>query len=144
MGAGISRMSALSCIDDWVCEARLAQYSARSLAKRRLVSASQLRRFFLQLFRRPPQEWLDELRLWHAMELLVQGRSTKEVASLLSFADTAHLCHRFKEYHGCTPSDFLKIHTRRIREAKAKLGFFPEESFPWKAAERALERQRCD
>src|SRR5688500_6619127 len=102
--------SRLLAINDWLRRAHEAHYDCNRLAALCQISTSQLRRFFLAYFYRPPQDWLDELRLWDAMEILAQGEPVKQVAFAVHFGSVAHFCHRFKEYHGCRPSEFRRIH----------------------------------
>src|SRR5688572_27351267 len=72
--------SRLQFITDWIQRGRESRYDAKALAKLCNVSSSQLRRYFSYSFLRPPQEWLDELRLWHATEILASGQPVKNVA----------------------------------------------------------------
>ena len=129
-------MSRLNAITDWIEKGRNAQYQATKLAALCRISESQLRRFFLERFSRPPQEWLNELRLWDALEILSQGHPVKYTASVLNFADATHFSHCFKRYFGRSPAAFAwvmedgtgtEIGTRRAREAE-----------PWVSARRRL------
>ena len=104
--------SRLLAINDWLTRGHKAAYDSTKLATSCQVSPSQLRRFFLAYFYRPPQEWLDELRLCNAMKVLAQGQQIKLVAFVFHFGSVPHFCHRFKEYHGCTPSEFQQVHPR--------------------------------
>ena len=117
-------MSRLDAVTDLVEKAKLARYHAKALARLCLVSPSELRRYFKQVFGRPPQEWLDELRLMHAARLLVSGVSIKEVVFQLHFTHESQFYHRFKDHNGCTPREFLhryfddeKKRTDRLRLA---------------------------
>lgn len=101
-------MSRLGAINNWIERARESKYDSVKLAENCRISPSQLRRFFLEHFFRPPQEWLDELRLWDALSILQQGESIKCTAAQLDFADGSHLSHRFKEYFGCSPKRLLR------------------------------------
>ena len=97
-------MCRLQLIHDWIERGRQANYNAVRLAALCTVSPSQLRRYFAEHFYRPPQEWLNELRLWDAMQLLSEGHPVKNVATTLHFSDPNHFSHVFKRYHGCAPS----------------------------------------
>lgn len=137
------QMSRLDRFRDWTHRAREAQYSASRLAKLCGVSQSQLRRFFNEMAGMPPQRWLNELRLWHAMAMLWNGSSVKEVAITLRFSSPSHFCNKFKEYHGCTPTRALQIYSELMdkrRKKHADFEGYPNTlSEPWKDAERALE-----
>ena len=125
------RASQLERIADWALRAQEAGYRAGELAKLNGVSLRQLERFFIDYFRRPPQDWLDELRLIKAALFLVSGRRVKEVATLLGFRDMSHFSRRFERYHGCRPMQFVRIHDRRMAERKRKFkAWFPGESIP--------------
>lgn len=116
-------MSRLDRINDWLERASLAHYRAASLAKNCSVSQSQLQRFFAVTLRDSPQHWLNEVRVWEAAYLLLASElSVKEIAGKLHFANESHLCHRFKEYFGCSPSQFVHLPAARL--------FGPEQAFP--------------
>ena len=138
-------MSRLDLITNWCEYARATGYSVSRLAKRCRVSPSQLRRFFMKSAGMSPHDWLNQLRLWRAMELLRKGLSVKEVATALHFCSSSHFCNSFKQYHGCTPSSFLYIYNDRIECTRRKFSqlepdtiFHPE---PWAEAEKTLERR---
>jgi AraC-like DNA-binding protein len=124
-------MGRLELISDWIELARQAHYSSDTLAVLCSISPSQLRRFFNESYGRPPQEWLSELRLWHAMERLCAGAAIKEVAADLHFGGSAHFCHQFKRYHGCTPKKCVWLFHHRRRQAA---GTADELILPWKIA----------
>ena len=100
-------MSRLERIKDWEERARLAHFNATELASLCMISYSQLRRYFLQWHGEPPQEWMKKIRLRLAAELLhASNLSVKDIARDLCFADESHFCHHFKNFFGCTPSEF--------------------------------------
>jgi AraC-like DNA-binding protein len=102
-------MSRLVFVKDWIVRARRANYDAVHLARLCDISPSQLRRFFLQHYFRPPQEWLNELRLWDATKLLAEGWQIKQIAAHLNFGSDSQFCRCFKRYRGCCPTEFLLI-----------------------------------
>lgn len=131
-------MKRLDLIEDWAKLGREARYRAEGLALVCSVSGSQLRRYFAPTYGLAPQGWLNELQNWDAMELLCEGQLVKEVAAKLCFGNESHLCHRFREYHGCTPGECVMIYRLRVERARQS-GSSSEEIFlPWKAAERRL------
>lgn len=133
-------MRRLDRIEDWADRARQAKYDAGDLANVCTVSSTTLRRYFNLVYGRPPQDWLNELRIWHAMELLCDGLGVKEVASQLNFGGSSHLCHRFKEYHGCTPMECVLAF--RLRSFKAEKSVGQDAiALPWKTAEYSLLRK---
>jgi AraC-like DNA-binding protein len=100
-------VSRLDWINDWIDKARRSRYNSARLAELCGVSNSQLRRYFLIRFFRPPREWLDEVRLWHSLEMFVENHSAKFVAATLDFSDTAHLSRQFRKYFGEPPSIYV-------------------------------------
>src|SRR5688572_4948350 len=113
-------MRRLEFVDDWAELARKAQYHSPALALICSVSQSQLRRHFNDHCGCSPQPWLNELRLWHAMEMICGGSPTKVVAAELHFADAPQLCHQFRAYHACTPSECFRIYQERLTSPVAK------------------------
>ena len=123
--------SQLERISDWAPLAQEARYRAAELAKLTRVSLRQLERFFMEHFRRPPQDWLDELRLIKAAVLLVSGHRVKEIAPTLGFRQVSHFSRRFVQYFGCRPIQFMRVHDQRLAERKKKFAaWFPNESIP--------------
>ena len=104
-------MSRLDRIADWEKLGRKAMYDCSKLAKLCLVSPTQLRRYFVLKFRKPPQRLLTEMRLWDAAHLLCSSQlSVKDIARELDFANESLLCHQFKAYFRCRPSEFAQLH----------------------------------
>lgn len=123
-------MCRLDCVCDWIERGREAHYSGAELAILCGISQSQLRRFFLEKFLRPPQEWLNELRLWDAAEMLAKGKIVKEVAHFLFFADASHFSHSFQRYFRCAPTSFTSVLRERQRKSK-----FASDEQPWISAQ---------
>jgi AraC-like DNA-binding protein len=103
-GKGIELMtSRLDRIRDWALLAKSSRYSASALAQECGVSPRQLERFFQERMKKSPHQWLRELRMQRAVELLREGSSVKQVAPELCYKDTAHFCRDVKNYFGTTP-----------------------------------------
>lgn len=123
--------SQLERTSDWALLAEKARYRASELAKLSRISLRQLERYFIEHFGRPPQEWLDELRLIKSTLLLAKGHRVKEVAAMLGFSDVSHFSRRFERYHGCRPVQFVRIYDRRLAERRKKIeAWFPGEQIP--------------
>ena len=97
-------MNVLKRITNWPDRAREAQFQRQKLALACGVSCRYLNKFFVEEFHRPPQEWLDELRMWDAWRMLAEGKAVKEVAYMLGFKQVSHFSRVFKGYHGVCPS----------------------------------------
>lgn len=135
--------SHLDLIQDWPTRARSARYSCATLAGKCCVSDRHLRRYILQEFGRTPHDLLSQLRLWDAARLLCEGNRIKEVTFDLGFDNSANFCRAFKEYHGCTPSEFVRFAQQRQRdflEMSAGLGIEnpAHPPLPWSRAEFVL------
>lgn len=131
-------MCRLDFVDDWIWAGKEARYSSRLLAEACSVSASQLRRYFQHVFGCPPQKWLDQLRSWHAMELLCAGRSVKETAGELFFSTVSHFCHQYRYFHHSTPMDSVHLYRQQLERALRENLDDEQIARPWKAAERRL------
>ena len=79
--------SRLDHIDDWAKLAGTANYKVGALARVCGVSVRQLFRFFEEKHNRSPHEWLHELRMRRASELLCDKSTAKEVAIKLNYKE---------------------------------------------------------
>ncbi len=68
------------------------------------LSPSQFQRQFKSKMTMPPYAWLSRLRMEEALSLLLQGKSSTDVAMLVGFYDQAHFVRAFKTCYGITPS----------------------------------------
>ena len=98
-------------------------------------------------FHRPPQEWLDELRMWEAFRMLCGGAAVKEVAFSLSFKQVSHFSRAFTQYHGFCPSQCAeKFDASRQLSLQRLASIFADDLLPpamlpppfWMQAEMAL------
>lgn len=89
--------------------AREAGYRARELAKVCGLSTRQLQRRFKLALGRTPQDWLDELRMKTAEDMLLQGCSVKCAALETGFRQVSHFCRCFKAKHHVTASQFVLL-----------------------------------
>ena len=104
-------------VELWKGLALGAQYNASKLASLCEVSLRTLQRQFQEILGRPPQRWLNELRIHTAQRLLHQGASIKEIASDLGFKHSSHFCRQFKRQAKMTPSQFAALASRSIYTA---------------------------
>jgi AraC-like DNA-binding protein len=63
-------------------------------------------RSFRKVMGLPPHEFLNQVRVMRAMELLASGVPIIQVALETGFADQSHLNKRFKRFVGITPKQF--------------------------------------
>jgi AraC-like DNA-binding protein len=88
---------------DWPKLAKQANWSVTKLASFCKVSPRTLERHFRRSTGKSPKEWLAEQRQRQALELLRDGSSVKETASLLGYSHAHHFSREFKERWGYSP-----------------------------------------
>lgn len=82
-------------------------FTVDMLARSVFTSPSSLFRKIKETLGITPQHLIRDLRLQHAMELMVHGRSSVSmVAHCAGFFDHAHFCRCFKAVFGCAPSAY--------------------------------------
>ena len=70
------------------------------------LSRYQLLRAFRTTMGIPPYAWLAQYRVKRARGLLASGLRPAEVATLVGFADQAHLTRWFRRVMGVTPAAY--------------------------------------
>jgi AraC family transcriptional activator of mtrCDE len=84
-------------------------YTLESLASLAAMSRSTFARHFEQHFARTPMDYLRDVRLRRAAQLLqVGGSSVDGVASKVGYASRSHFSQAFSEQFGRTPTEFRK------------------------------------
>jgi AraC-like DNA-binding protein len=91
----------------WHRAAEESGYHAGKVAISLGISRRQLYRYTIATFGRSPQEWLNDVRLTTAGQLLMQTRYAKLVAFDLGFKQLSHFSREFKRFYGVTPTLFL-------------------------------------
>jgi AraC family transcriptional activator of mtrCDE len=73
------------------------------------MSRSTFTRHFEQSFGRTPMDYLRDIRLRRAAQLLrIKGLSIDGVASKVGFASRSHFSHAFHDQFGCSPASFRR------------------------------------
>lgn len=85
-----------------------AQLSVSDLAHVVALSESRFSAVFRQFTGLSPMEYLNEMRLGHAQNLLLAGESQKNAAQKSGFSSASYFCRKFKQYSGKTPGEFCK------------------------------------
>ncbi|HWY29504.1 MAG TPA: helix-turn-helix transcriptional regulator [Candidatus Acidoferrum sp.] len=88
----------LNCVENWPELAKQANWTVGKLAKQCKVSPRTLERFFLKNMVKSPKTWLLEQRQQQAGNLLHNGYSVKELASILGYKYPSHFSLEFKRY----------------------------------------------
>lgn len=69
------------------------------------ISASSLQRAFTKCLAMSPKQYLIQLRMNHALELLTKNElSVKEISFACGFTDEKYFSRAFKKRYGCSPS----------------------------------------
>lgn len=85
------------------------RYSAAELSKRFGISESSLKNYFKGIFGRGFGEYLNELRMVKAAELLKDGSmKVSEVAAAVGFATQSRFARAFKLYYGAAPMEYVR------------------------------------
>ena len=84
-------------------------HTVESLADVGHMSRSTFARHFEQCFGRTPMDYLRDVRLRRAAQLLqTSGLSMDGVSSKVGYASRSHFSRAFHEQYGCSPADFRK------------------------------------
>jgi AraC-like DNA-binding protein len=111
----------LSSITDWPLRARAACFKCDRLAAHCFRSERQLERHFRFHFQKAPKQWMQELRMSLARELIEHGYSTKAVASELCYNGPCQFCREFKKFFGHPPQHFAPLPQCRIQSMMSGL-----------------------
>lgn len=86
-----------------------------AIARDHRISFETLRKQFRRQTGSPPHAYFLSLKLNAAKNLLLLGRSVKEIAGELGFADPYYFSRLFKRHCGLSPSRFAAVHRRAPR-----------------------------
>ena len=97
-------------LTQWLAGHYQEAFSLTALAGRLNVSPSTLTHKYKHLTGESPLQTLVAIRVMHAKEMLLRGRSLKIIAAETGFYDQFHLSKVFKKKTGLTPREYLKRH----------------------------------
>ena len=99
---------------DYLHEQYAQKLTLDVLSARYNISKYHLQRSFQHYFGQSPGEYLTQLRLTRAKELL-RGTpdSVSAIASALGFMDVSYFVKLFKRFEGVTPLAYRKLKSRR-------------------------------
>jgi len=87
--------SKLTHVHNWPELVRQADWSPLAMAKKCGVSIRRLERYFLKTFGKCPRCWVAEQRHHQAVELLRDGSSVKETATILGYKHANNFSRKF-------------------------------------------------
>lgn len=91
------------------------QLSGAVLAEQGQISEVYLRQLFRARFGVAPKQYVTELRMQKARQLLEEGSSAVgEVAAACGFTAVHHFCRTFKVLVGQTPTDYRRTHRKTV------------------------------
>jgi transcriptional regulator GlxA family with amidase domain len=95
-------------IVDWNEQAREAKFCFKELARLHDIPARTLHRFLSERFDCRPREWLGEVRMEWAADMLAKGKPVSEVATKSGYGGVSQFSRAFRAYYGYAPRAHLK------------------------------------
>lgn len=87
-----------------------SELTAAQIAQSARISESECLRCFRRTIGTPPSQYLKQLRVQKAAQLLAAtGQGIAEVGALCGFQDASYFTKTFREMKGCTPSEFRRM-----------------------------------
>jgi AraC-like DNA-binding protein len=99
--------STLNRIEDWLEKAERAKYRASDWAMECSVSERQLCRYFHDHCRTSPRQWLNQVRMWKSLPLLLETKYVAGVAQELRFDRVDTFAEVFRRHFDCSPREFI-------------------------------------
>jgi AraC-like DNA-binding protein len=88
------------------------------LARHASVGRHQIIRDFQSVLRLTPGEYLRQIRLEHARQMIAEGLPLTQVAMNSGYSDQSHFSRVFRRVYGYTPSDYAAAKQRKYWMAK--------------------------
>lgn len=86
-----------------------AELTAAQIAQSARISESECLRCFRRTIGTPPSQYVKQLRVQKAAQLLCDtGRGTAEIGALCGFQDASYFARTFRALKGCTPTEFRR------------------------------------
>ena len=98
--------SRLDRITDWEDRAKRVGYHTATLARDLQTTPRHLQRYILYRFGVSPREWLRQMQMMEARQLLTSDHRVKETAQQVGFRNATHFSRAFKREHGINPAAF--------------------------------------
>ncbi len=103
------KLERLNTVNQYIEKHYTEQVSNKELAELLHLSEDRFNHLFKEGMGMPPLQYINEVRLKKAMNLLKKGEYTaSEVADVVGFSDYNHFGRMFRRYFGCTPMQARK------------------------------------
>lgn len=83
-----------------------SELNIENVCARSNISATAFRQIFKKNYQKTPMEYVTELRIEHARNLIAGGMSVEEAAYDSGFNDSKYFARVVKKHFGCTPRSF--------------------------------------
>ncbi|WP_201607134.1 helix-turn-helix domain-containing protein [Psychrobacter immobilis] len=114
----------LASVDQYVRDNLDQKINIGQLAKLANLSQSQLERTFKAVLNMSPIQFVQKMRLEHAIRLLANHKLTVTQVSLnCGYGDHSAFSRQFKQFTGMSPVNFRKIHFKEAQISAKKYGF---------------------
>ena len=74
------------------------------------INAAYYARIFKKYMGVAPLDYIHQLRMISAKELMTKGVSVKDTASIVGYYNTLTMSRAFKRYEGITPGKYIQSH----------------------------------
>jgi len=109
-------------VQEWLQENFQSPVQVASLASQFEMSVRSLNRRFKQASNTTPLQYLQELRISHARDLLKHSNlGIAEVSAQVGYQDTSHFCDIFKKLTAVTPNEYRRL----VRNKQFLAGWLP-------------------
>lgn len=103
------QLERLNTVLDYIKTNYPRQICNRELAELVYLSEGRFMHLFKESMEMPPLQYINEVRIKKAMNLLKRGEGTvAEIANSVGFTDYNHFARQFRKYYNCAPSEILK------------------------------------
>jgi len=106
-------LDSLTAALDWITSTLSKPLDIQQLSRHSGMSRSKLFNEFKRKIGCSPAEFQQQLRLKSAAERIGNGESITAISYDLGFKSPSHFCHRFKNFFGCTASEFTQAHNHK-------------------------------
>lgn len=111
--ANVQDVEKLMACRDYIHQHFMRPIKLEELAQMSTMSESKFRKQFKAVFGKSPYDYIKQLKLWYAKELLEKGESASQAAYAIGYVNLSHFTRSFKSLFGLTPSEHKKYHAEQ-------------------------------